>query len=125
MPITRLSSSTTRASGVYPRRTPLGFSRRIFSSVHPAATVVRETSAPTSCMTRRKGPSILRDLDGELGQWLGEFGAFVVPMTALNDLEAERSSRKIILQVDVKCSGHEVVVSRRGGTETPVRVRPY
>ena len=66
----------------------------------------------------------LRDLDGELGQGLGEFFAFVVPMTALNELEAERCSREMILQVDVKCGGHEVVVSRRGGTETSVRVRP-
>ena len=71
-----------------------------------------------------QGQSILRDLEGELGQGLGEFCAFVVPMTALNKLEAERCSREMILQVDVKCGGHEVVVSRRGGTETSVRVHP-
>jgi hypothetical protein len=49
-----------------------------------------------------QGPSILCNLDGELGQRLGEFCAFVVPMTALNKLEAERCSREMILQVDVE-----------------------
>ena len=49
-----------------------------------------------------QGPSILRDLDGELGQGLGEFCAFVVPMTALNEFEAERCSGEMILQVDVE-----------------------
>ena len=50
MPIARLSSSTRRASGVYSKSFPFGFSRRTFSSVHPAATLVREASTPTSCM---------------------------------------------------------------------------
>jgi hypothetical protein len=36
----------------------------------------------------------------------------------LNELEAERCSREMILQVDVKRGGHEVVLSRRHHTET-------
>jgi hypothetical protein len=49
-----------------------------------------------------QGPSILRDFDGEIGQGLREFCAFVVPMTTLNELETERCSREMILQVDVE-----------------------
>ena len=70
MPIARLSSSTRRASGVYSKSFPF-FSRRTFSSVHPAATLVRSFDADVA-HDRLQRPAVLRDLDGQLRQGLGE-----------------------------------------------------
>ena len=113
--------STARASGVYSKSLPFSFSVRTFSSAHPAATFVREASAPTSrmiaCSVLRS--SAISAVSFAKGSANAE--SSLLRRQRWTSCRPNVAPGEMILEVDVESGGHEVVVSRRSRTETSVR----